>query len=198
MNYRGRFVTLLASLIACLTVFVTSAAGSTAVTTTTVRFFQPYLASGLNHALKVTGSGSGYCWTGSNQVADPNAYRCFEGNEILDPCFASPFGSHVSVVACGGPWTGLFLLRLTKALPTSSNDEDAFPQAGWLLQLANGSHCQLADGATGSVDGVRVAYLCGTSMAGRLNWSSEPWHVEYIQKGETKPTQQDVAVAWGA
>jgi hypothetical protein len=166
---------------------------------TTMRFFQPYLASGLSSATKVAGRGSGYCWTSSDQVSDPNAYRCLERNEIFDPCFASPFAKHVATVACGDPWTGLFLLRLTKALPQTTPSQLAFPQVGWLLELANGKRCRLADGATGSVDGVRVAYLCGSSsVAGQLHWSSQPWRVFFIAKGVKRPIQERVVVAWGA
>ncbi len=145
------------------------------------------------------GSGSGYCWTGSNQVPDPNAYRCFEGNQILDPCFASPFSKHVTTVACGDPWTGVLVLRLTKPLPAVTSGADVYPEAGWLLQLANGSRCQLADGATGSVDGIRVAYECDSrAEAGALNWSGQPWRVEYIAKSAQKPSWESVVTAWGA
>lgn len=198
MNRYLRFLTALSGIIV-LTALTPMSASSSLAVTTTVRFFQPYLASGLSSAATVAGAGSGYCWTGSDQVPDPNAYRCLKGNEILDPCFASPFAKHVTTVACGDPWTGVFLLRLTKALPVSAPDEEVYPQAGWLLELANGSRCRLADGATGSVDGIRVAYLCGSStVAGQLLWSSQPWHVEYIGKGAKRPSRESVVVAWGA
>ena len=167
--------------------------------TTTLRFFQPSSSVGLTSATKVTATAAGYCWTSSLQVADPSAYRCLEKSEILDLCYASPFVAHVTSVACGDPWSGVVLLRLTKVLPKVVPDQEVFSRVGWLLELANGRRCHLADGATGSIDGVRVAYLCGaSSVAGQLRWSVQPWHVAYVAKGGKEAIQVRVVLAWGA
>jgi hypothetical protein len=178
----------------------TPGAGAASTAETAVHFFEPYTATGLSSSVKVTRTSSGYCWIGSNVAEDPNAYRCFIGNEIVDPCFASPFVNSPTAVVCGDPWDGVIQLRLTKSLPSRSlRDSNVDPQVGWLLQLANGSRCQISGGATGSVDGVRVAYACsGSAQAGALIWTGEPWRVEFIAKGATKPTSEVVSVAWGA
>ena len=183
-----------------------SDAGATPVTstrtatseTTTVRFFEPFAPSGIARGIRVTGLGQGYCWESSAVVPDPHAWRCFQGNVIRDPCFSSPYVADPKTVLCWTEWSGVLALGLTRPLPTKQADTNVFPQVGWLLQLANGDRCVLADGATGTRAGVLLAYVCqGATWAGPLQWSSEPWRVEYFGKGAVRPTVQTVAVAWG-
>ena len=165
---------------------------------TAVKFFEPYGSKGLLASVRRIGTVRGYCWTGSLAVRDSRAWRCFVGNFILDPCFSSPFVPHPSSVACGTPWSGVRILELTRPLPRSQANTDVYPSAGGLLQLSNGSRCQIAQGATGSKSGVPLAYSCtGSTWAGPLRWSSEPWWVDFFAHGSQRPTRVLVSVAWG-
>jgi len=99
----------------------------------------------------------GSCWTNSLAVWREDAWRCTVGNDIYDPCFSSD-GS----VICGAspitPTTS-FTLTLTEALPAPELPQDTANHA-WLVELADGTVCGFATGATGGVGDDRINYLC--------------------------------------
>jgi dipeptidase D len=100
---------------------------------------------------------AGSCWTNSLAVWRPDAWRCFVGNSIYDPCFAVD-----GDVICGAnPVTTAvsFALELTKPLPAPTVPDDTSGHA-WLVELPDGTVCEFATGATGGVDGERINYLC--------------------------------------
>ena len=165
---------------------------------TRVEFFEPYDGTRLDPSVRVDGTRSGSCFSGSLPVDDPHAWRCMTANEILDPCFAPPVEADPAVLACGTPWSGVELLRLEGPLPRALADRGSAPSVGWLLQLSNGVRCQISQGAAGIVDGVAVAYLCSHgSAAGTLDWSEEPWTVQYLSASGHSAQRVDVTVAWG-
>jgi hypothetical protein len=165
---------------------------------TEVEFFEPWDGSKLVRSVRVVADVSGSCFSGSLPVDDPHAWRCLAGDVIYDPCFAPPTESHPTELACGSPWSGLTMLRLTDPLPGGAANKATAPSAGWLLQLANGARCQLSQGAAGTTDGVPVAYLCsGGTAASALDWSEEPWAVQYLSPAHRSPQRVDVVVAWG-
>lgn len=102
----------------------------------------------------------GSCWTSSLAVNSSYAWRCTVGNSISDPCFEIP--SEPGQLVCepdpliDDPG---FALQLTEPLPLP---EEGFGAVGgpWLLELADGSRCGIATGATGAIDGERIDYLC--------------------------------------
>ncbi len=100
---------------------------------------------------------AGNCWTSSLAVWRADAWRCTVGNEIYDPCFSSG-----ESVICGAdpktPTLG-FALTLTEPLPAPEVAQDAARHA-WLVELADGTVCGYATGATGGVGGERFNYLC--------------------------------------
>lgn len=175
-----------------------SSTGSTDIRSTTIEFFEPYTAFGLRPGVDVDKTATGYCWTSSDPVANPDAWRCFEGQEILDPCFSSPYVAHPTSVVCGTPWSGVVDLKLTKPLPLAQAHTNVYPSVGWLLELANGVRCTEIEGASGTTAGVPLAYSCnGSASAGELRWSTEPWTVPFVSKGATKAVTEAVSVAWG-
>ncbi len=100
---------------------------------------------------------AGSCWTNSLAVWRPDAWRCFVGNSIYDPCFAAD-----GDVICGASpvtTTVSFALELTEPLPAPSVPDDTSGHA-WLVELPDGTVCEFATGATGGVDGERINYLC--------------------------------------
>jgi hypothetical protein len=111
----------------------------------------------LNPRFHVGSTGHGYCWTDSAATNARDAFRCFQGNEIHDPCFAAT--AHASSVVCFlDPWTPVTVLRLTKPLPKHG---PLFGRAlPWAIETTDGRHCTFLTGATGLMGGQRVNYGC--------------------------------------
>jgi putative hemolysin len=99
----------------------------------------------------------GSCWTSSLAVWREDAWRCTVGNEIYDPCFSSG----ESVICGANPTTPTvsFILTLTEPLPEPEAPGDTAGHA-WLVELADGTVCGYATGATGGVGDDRINYLC--------------------------------------
>lgn len=126
-----------------------AAAPSAAITATQVITYTPGPPTGEPQA--------GSCWTNSLAVWRADAWRCFVGNSIYDPCFAAD-----GDVICGASpvtTTVSFALELTEPLPAPSVPDDTSGHA-WLVELPDGTVCEFATGATGGVDGERINYLC--------------------------------------
>jgi uncharacterized protein len=106
----------------------------------------------------------GNCWTNSLAVWREDAWRCAVGNAIYDPCF-----SQAGSVICGAnptTTTVSFPLTLTEPLPAPEAPQEAANHA-WLVELADGTVCEFATGATGGVGGERFNYLCPSPNPGQ-------------------------------
>src|SRR5580658_3794361 len=94
---------------ACLAVGVAMLAPVAAATKTTVVVFQPWSKGALMSGFIVSDRARGSCFTHSLSTDRPDAWRCFEGNDILDPCFAA--SPHAVTVACAeSPFSKLVVL----------------------------------------------------------------------------------------
>src|SRR3954471_7285830 len=62
-------------------------------TATTIQLYAPFNGGGIASGVQIARSASGYCWTNSGADARSDAYRCFVGNFIHDPCFADQTSS---------------------------------------------------------------------------------------------------------
>jgi len=102
----------------------------------------------------------GNCWTSSLAVWREDAWRCTVGNDIYDPCFAEDG----SVICGANPTTTTvsFALTLTEPLPAPEVPPDTANHA-WLVELADGTVCEFATGATGGVGDERINYFCPSS-----------------------------------
>ncbi|MBV8806281.1 MAG: hypothetical protein JO042_14585 [Sinobacteraceae bacterium] len=127
-------------------------------------------------------SRSGYCWTGSLTANRNDAWRCFVGNLIYDPCFSSD--QMPGAVICPNPWlTGGIEIQLTQSLPSQlgNNPPPSTNGEPWNIQLTNGQHCTLVSGASSVVEGKRLNYVCtGASSYGLWGFPdrhSEPWTI---------------------
>lgn len=124
---------------------------------------------------------TGYCWTGSLTADRNDAWRCFVGNFIYDPCFSSPQAP--GIVICPNPWlSGAIEIELTRGLPRAYGDTRKPSISGhpWNIQLANRHHCVFSSGASNFVAGKRLNYFCsGLSYGlwGYPNRRSEPWSI---------------------
>ena len=133
-------------------------AGAAAPGTSTVAV-HAYTSSG-KLAVPVAASTRGECWTTSIAAPVPNAYRCFQGDKILDPCFAPAHAAvPVEVVCLATPWARGVLLRVSGQLPESSDGGIAATRP-WALQLHNGVRCVASTGMVPVVAGENLAYHC--------------------------------------
>ncbi len=126
---------------------------------TNVRTFSPLDADGtLRDGLSVNrGRTTADCWTGSFVVKD--AYRCFEGNLIRDPCWLDDRDPDVPSLLCvQSPWSRAAVrLDLVDELPEPGAGSIQTP---WALELASGLRCTFLQGATGTLGGLRLNYAC--------------------------------------
>lgn len=171
-----------------------------AATRTTVAIFNPWTSSGLRHGFTVSGTAKGSCWTHSLSTDRPDAWRCFEGNDIRDPCFAGP--PHAAVVACAeGPFsTKVALLKLSKPLTDGENPTTRMLQPKgepWGLRLTSGDTCVFVTGATDAVEGERLNYACAKTgwIIGAPDRSTATWTGRSVEWPKTHVTLARIATA---
>lgn len=138
---------------------------------------------------RIVQRGHGYCWTGSLADARADAWRCFLGNEIHDPCFSGA-GSY-AMCPDGTPDSHDALrLELTKPLPRSQANPAGNParRDPWVIVTAGGAYCYRVTGATGPAAGRTVTYECaGASvLAGSPDRTRPVWTVSLLPTGASK------------
>jgi hypothetical protein len=167
--------------------------GATAATTqasptqTAVHIYAPYSAEG-KLIIPVSKTSAGSCFTGSIISQRSDAWRCMEGNELQDPCFAAALDSHSVVCPENGPWSGqVILITLAKGLPSSGanilrdNNPSKPPltDPAWAIELVGGQHCVFLAGTSSIVAELRDDYSCtgGLSLFGNESRTTEPWTI---------------------
>ncbi len=171
------------ALIASLAVAVgTTAAASPARTPTRTKIvvYTPFTIDGqLTHGIKVVKTISGSCWTGSEGARRSDAWRCMSGNYIHDPCFSGP----ATWVACPSG-RGVIRMNLAKPLPRAYadpplNTSKSDPSE---VVLPHRVTCSFAQGATGTVAGLRLNYACSNQawLLGSPNQHASLWTILYL------------------
>lgn len=152
------------------------------------------LRSGYTVTHRLTGAS---CQSGSE--ATGNAYRCFAGNAVIDPCWVT---SNTAFVDClAAPYSHkVTRLHVTKGYDNTGGfgSPASLP---WGLQVG-GKRMVLLQGATSTVNGMRINYeVHGFSvvLVGPVDKSSSPWT---IRKGKRTHGvyrivgRVDIATAW--
>lgn len=168
---------------------------------TSIDLYTPFNGYGVAAGIRVLRSVSGYCWTTSSSDARGDAYRCFVGNFIHDPCFASGNGGASTFVLCPlyYPTSKVLRINLTKALPANPTGGDPTRYAPWAIQLGNGKWCEIIDGATGLVAGMRINYGCtgGTVLIGNPRRATATWTIFYASSLKVRQYQPvPIKAAW--
>jgi hypothetical protein len=169
---------------------------------TTSHLFAPFNGGGLAAGVTVGKSAKGYCWTGSAADTRRDAWRCFLGNLILDPCFSNETGTSEFVACADSPWSRVTRLVLTKSLPRGqANPEANDPTSGapWALELADGKRCERFTGATGAIGGLGISYGCtgGGVLAGEPHRQTTAWTIFYGSGFKAKALdERPIVEAW--
>jgi hypothetical protein len=188
--------------VVALAAFVLAASAGGATQTTRVTVYRAYSNGEVAPGLTVVRTLKGRCFAGS--IADPrsDAWRCFIGNTVNDPCFSDPaVASWVLCPADGTPFgTKVLRLALAKALPKSLGNHGAAGEGDpWAIKLPGGRVCTSLTGATFSFHGKRVNYGCdrGTFLAGNPNRSTPTWTIT-LGTGPKAPARTAViaVAAW--
>jgi hypothetical protein len=173
-----------------------------AVTKTRVVRVRPVDATGhLRAGYTITHRhGGASCQLGSE--ATGTAYRCFAGNEILDPCWVQAGKNRSHVICLLLPWSHqVSRLHVTKGY---DNQGPASPaHRPWGLRLTNGTRCAGVQGASGTVHGRPITFFCLHSrlmLLGEANRSRPLWRIHTARSthhGLDKPSgRRAIATAY--
>jgi hypothetical protein len=134
---------------------------ATAPARTTIHLYAPFNGGTIAGGVRIASSASGYCWETSISDNRGDAYRCFVGNDIHDPCFADQTSS-AGYVLCPLYFPGAKVLRinLTKKLPSNQGSGDPTRHAPWAVRTSSGFWCTALSGGTGDIAGLRINYGC--------------------------------------
>jgi hypothetical protein len=121
------------------------------------------------------------CEAGSEATGD--AYRCFAGNGVYDPCWV--MSNKVFVVCMSAPWSfNVVLLHVTKGYDNTGYSQRA-ASIPWGVQLTNGELCDLLQGATSTVGGRRVNFGCQRVkyvLVGNVDRHHKVWRIRKARR----------------
>jgi hypothetical protein len=171
-----------------------AAGGAGASAPTVLRTYMPFDEA--THA-RVKGAASGYCWTGSLSDVRADAWRCFIGNSIYDPCFSA--GGSFVLCPVAGPWAPeVVKIVLTRKLPRGAANHAGDPKRSrpWAIRTTSGLRCTFLDGATEAVGGKRLNYGCraGAGLYGDPRRATVMWTILARKSGRLEPI--GIAEAW--
>ncbi len=182
------------------------AATQTTPAQTAVHIYAPYSAEG-KLTVHVTKTTAGECFTGSIISQRSDAWRCNDGNELQDPCFAAVLNARSVVCPQNGPWSGeLLRITLAKGLPSNGANilrdnnaaKEPLADPAWAIELANGARCLFLAGTSSIVAGLRQNYECtaGWTLYGNETRSAQPWSI-FGRHGSTgQLTPEAIAAIW--
>jgi hypothetical protein len=160
-----------------------ASAPSATLAPTTVTHLRPVSSSGNLLPGYSIGAHHAHAHCSAGSEATRNAYRCFAGNHVYDPCWVQHTTS--LVVCLAAPWD--FTVVQLKVKHYDNAGRTTKPaKLPWGVQSINGVQCTLAQGASSTVAGKRVNYFCSHVkyvLYGHVNDSSRVWSIR-----KAKPT----------
>jgi hypothetical protein len=188
-----------ATALATVTACGSGAAGSgTSLRTRTVQV-SPVTSSGAAVAgyRTIATAANASCEPGSEAIGQ--AYRCFAGNTVYDPCWAQK--AAVPTVLCvADPWSAA-VVKLTVSSSLSPIPAEGGTVEPWAVQLGGGQRCVMVQGAHGAFRGHVIDYFCGQGLflLRGLSTSSQPWTARsvVITSGQqASGPRETIAIAW--
>ena len=189
--------------IACAVALVAlPAGGARALTPTAVATYSPFApAVRTAPGYSVAPLAGATCATASFVVAASGAFRCSVRDRIHDPCYLDPTASTppAPVVDCAtSPWVPR-IVRLHLAAPPVPALAAPPDLAPWALQLASGRRCVRTTGATTTVRGRRLSYVCDGHrvLFGRPQAATPTWRIRQARDtGGHAARDVAIAIAW--
>jgi hypothetical protein len=142
-------------------------------------------------------AGHAGCEPGSEAIGQ--AYRCFAGNFLYDPCWAERAGTP-TVLCLAVPWS-MTVIRLGLSAPLGAIPPAPAPSEPWGVELAGGQRCALLQGAHSVFDGRVIDYYCSSrlSLLRGLIRTSAVWRAASVTETAGKqalgPSEQ-IKIAW--
>ncbi len=90
----------------------------------------------------------------------PDAWRCFAGSRVFDPCFSEEDVDDEVVCMISSPWEAKGAL-VSLDEPLRERLDGVHASKVWGIELADGSRCSWMGGATTTIEGARLNYSCG-------------------------------------
>jgi hypothetical protein len=160
-----------------------------------------------NPAEAIIKGGTAQCEAGSDSV--PQAYRCFSGGGIADPCWLDNADPGQATVLCQEkPWSTQIVRFSVPAgglEPFFGPPQPIDPGSPWGVQLSDGERCIAVQGTHDSFDGKVVDYGCGPNhnhvLLRSLDKSSPSWTYQsaYLRGASYTPGPvEHVRTAWYA
>jgi hypothetical protein len=170
---------------------------ATAATLTQAVVYHAFTGSG-KPAVQVTRTAHGLCNGGAISTGRADAWRCFAGNFIYDPCFSSSKATGIVLCPLIAGKGSVTEIKLKQPLPTGFGNKGKPSTKGlpWAIKTVSGLKCTLITGASNVVNHMRANYFCshGPTLWGAPSRSHEPWT---IRTGQTKPTgTTQIRTAW--
>jgi hypothetical protein len=106
-------------------------------------------------------AGRAGCEPGSEAIGQ--AYRCFAGHFLYDPCWAAK-ASTPTVLCLAFPWS-VTDIRLTVSAPLSPIPPVGPISEPWGVELAGGQRCVVIQGAHSTFDGRVIDYYCNARLS---------------------------------
>lgn len=176
-----------------------AAASASATSSTTTHIYQAFTSSG-KPAIKITKTVKGICVGGSSATDRNDAWRCFGGNFVYDPCFSSSKAKGI-LVCPGNPWSRSGVeLKVSGKLQFPDKQKPSTSGMPWAIQTTTGLKCVIATGATTVLQKQRLNYICMKSKDGL--WGSpsrkhEPWKIDIAPSTATKLSKTvAIKTAW--
>lgn len=199
-NPRHRLLARLTLAAAMILLAAGATAALAATTTTRTVLYQAFTASG-QPTIHVTSTARGSCNGGSAAIDRDDAWRCFSGNFVYDPCFSSAHAKGIVLCPSGPGATSGIEIKLTAKLTGADHGKPSTSGTPWGVQTTSGLKCEIDTGATTVLDGRRANYFCAKSKKTIL-WGSpirksEPWTI-YAAPATAKKltTKVKLSVAW--
>jgi hypothetical protein len=105
--------------------------------------------------------GNASCSPGSEAIGQ--AYRCFAGDAIYDPCWAVK-AAKPSVLCMTYPWLRTAVKLIASSALGALPAQPTQPGEPWGVQLTGGQRCLLVQGAHGVFRGRVIDYYCGQHL----------------------------------
>jgi hypothetical protein len=176
-----------------------AAGAAPAASSTKADIYRAFTSSG-KPAIKITKTVKGTCNGGSAAVNRSDAWRCFAGNFVYDPCFSSTEAKGI-LVCPGNPWnTSAVELKVSGKLRFPDKGKPSTSGMPWAIQTTTGLKCVIATGATTVLQKQRLNYFCVRSKDGL--WGSpsrkhEPWTIHIAPPSATKLSKTvAIKTAW--